>query len=115
MGTNYVEALYLLEHQPAPSAYVSPYKSRLPPHCKEIPQYCECGRSLNEQSICTFCQEAEVVLNCPKAMELDEKILAILKPLQCGICQSQVKSHHALHNWVTGAERALHPCPIHPK
>ena len=81
MRTNYVQAFYLPEHQPAPSAYVSHYKFRLPPHCKESLKYCECGRSFNEHSICIFCQEAEVVLKCAKAIELEEKVLAILKPL----------------------------------
>ena len=121
MRTNYVRAFYLPEHQPAPSAYVSHYESRLPPHCKESLKYCECGRSLNEQSTCTFCQEAEVVLNCAKAMELDKEILAILKPLQCATCQSRfpdsltlqshVKSHHGLHNRVTrvGRTSMIHP------
>ena len=121
MRTNYVRGFYLPKHQPAPSTYVPHCESHLPPHCKEILQYCGCGRSLSEQSTCTFCQEAEVVLNCAKAMELDKEIPAILKPPQCATCQSRfpdsltlqshVKSHHALHNRVTRVERAsmIHP------
>lgn len=80
-----------------------------------------CGRSFNEHTICTFYPEAEVVLKCAKAMELDEEVQAFLKPPQCGTCQSRVpdsvtlqshvKSHHAWQNQVTGAERAsmIHP------
>ena len=68
MRTNYVRAFYLPEHQPAPFAYVSYYDSRLPPHCKNSLQFCDCGRSLNDLAICKFCQEAEVVMKCAKVM-----------------------------------------------
>lgn len=55
MRTNYIRAFNLPEHQPAPSAYLSHYESRLPPHCKDTLQYYACGRSFNDLSICTFC------------------------------------------------------------
>lgn len=64
MCTNYVQAFYLPEHQPAPSSYLSHYESRLPPHCKDVLKYCECGRSFSDLSICTFCQESEVLMSC---------------------------------------------------
>ena len=61
MRTNYVQAFYLPEDQPAPSAYVSHYDSRLP---HTVRTAFSCGRSLNDLAICTFCQEAEVVMKC---------------------------------------------------
>ena len=123
MRTNYVRAFYLPKHQPAPSAYVSHYESRLPPHCKDSLKYCECGRSFNDLSICTFCQEAEVVLKCAKSMALDQDVLAILKPQQCGTCQlrfpdsvtleAHVKSHHSDSTCdqarANRAHRRIHP------
>lgn len=121
MRANYVRAFYFPEHQPAPSAYVSHYESRLPPHCKESLKYCGCGRILNGLSICTFCQEAEDVMKCAKEMVIEENVLAVLKPLQCETCQlrcpdtstleSHIKSVHSTSNQGNKPKRAskIHP------
>ncbi|XP_078372353.1 uncharacterized protein LOC144656016 [Oculina patagonica] len=121
MRTNYVRAFYLAEHQPAPSAYVSHFESRLPPHCKNSLQFCECGRSLNDISICAFCQESEELLKCAQEMIVKEDLLEILKPFKCGKCelrfpdeptlQSHAKSVHSASNEVSKGRKAskIHP------
>ncbi len=87
MRANYVQAFYLPEHQPAPSAYVSHFGSRLSPHRKNSLRFFECGRSLNDISICAFCQESEDRLKCAEEMIVKGDVLEILKPFKCGKCE----------------------------
>lgn len=87
MRTNYVRAFYLPEHQPVPSTYISHFESRLPPHCKDTLNFCECGRSRDEASLCSFCEESKDIVRCAQEMKLDENLIAIFKPIRCETCE----------------------------
>ena len=75
---------------------MSHFESRFPPHRKNSLQFCECGRSLNDISICAFCQESEDVVKCAQEMTLEECVLEILKLLQCGACELRFPDKHTL-------------------
>lgn len=77
---------------------------------------------MTDLAICTFCQEAEVVMKCAKVMALDEHAPATLKPLKCGTCQSRFPDTTSLESHVnsvhfTGIEeqRTTKSTEIHPK
>ncbi|PFX32999.1 hypothetical protein AWC38_SpisGene2093 [Stylophora pistillata] len=84
----HAELLYR-EYKPVPSTYTSHFKSQLPPPCKDTLNFCECGRSRDEASLCTFCEESKDIVRCAQEMKLDENLIAIFKPVRCETCETR--------------------------
>ena len=71
---NYVQSIYLPEHQPMPCTYKSHFKSRVPPHCK-FPDSCNCGWKKPTTSGLVECCE---IVKCAKDQALSPKIIELL-------------------------------------